>query len=201
VGNKVGPRQQKGGINMKTKSLGILTVFFLVAMILTGCKFTLKNTEGLHLAFKDIDRAADYASELKAREKDIPQKDFFKAKDKYIEAKNVLNGYLMKTITDAADYEVNNTKEEYLATGGTAKVDAFEKEVKLLRPMEQKGVAAVAIISAVKPVAEAAIKAIMEANQKAKDRGLDAFTKSVEKYKMKTFEEIPEGKVVKKGGK
>jgi hypothetical protein len=185
---------------MKTKSLGILTMFFLVAMILTGCSFKLKNTEGLYLAYKDIDRAADYASELKAM-KDIPQEDFFGAKDKYIEAKNVLNAYLMKTITDAADSEVNNTKEEYLATGGSGKVDAFEKKVKLLRPIEKKGVAAAAIVSTVIPVAEAAIKAIMEANQKAKDKGLEVFTKSVEKYKMKPFEEIPEGKVVKEGGK
>jgi hypothetical protein len=202
VGNKVGPRQQKGGTNMKTKSLGILTVSFLVAMILTGCGgFKVKNTEGLYLAYKDIDRASSYASELTAM-KDIPKKNFFDAKDKYTQATNVLNGYLMKAITDAADYEVNNTKEEYLATGGTAKVDAFEKEVRLLRPMKQKGAAAVAaIIPIVVPVAEAAMKAITEADQKAKDKGLDVFTKSVEKYKMKPFEEIPEGKVVKEGGK
>jgi len=156
-----------------------------------------KNTEGLQLAYQDIDRASDYASELKAM-KDIPQVDFFRAKDSYIEAKNVLNAYLMKAIADASDYEVNNPKEEYPTTGGPAKVDAFEREVKLLRPMEKKSVAAAVIVSAWIPVAAEAMKVIMEANEKAKDKGLNMFTTSIEKYKMKTFEEIPVGKAAVK---
>jgi hypothetical protein len=185
---------------MKGKNLGVLAVCFLVTMTLTGFGFAVKNKEGLYLCFKDIDRASDYASELKAM-KDIPQKDFFAAKDKYIEAKNVLNGYLMKVITDAASYRVNNTKEEYLATGGTAKVDAFERKVKLLRPIKTKALPVVAFVSACLPIAEKAMEAIMKANQQAKDKGLDAFTNAVEKYKMKSFEEIPDGNVVNKRGK
>ena len=184
---------------MRPKLLSIISIIIFSIVIIPGCSFKIINTDGMQLAFQDIDRASDYASELKAM-KDIPQTDFYRAKDSYIAAKNVLNGYLAKAITDASDYEVNNTKEEYLATGATAKVDAFEKEVKSLRPTPKLGfgLPSAAVISPSMPVAKEAIKAIMEANEKTKDKGLNLYTTSVEKYKMKSFEDIPVGKVVVK---
>lgn len=150
---------------------------------LTSCAFTVKNTDGLKLAYEDIDRASSYASELKSMSA-ISKPDEDKAADLYREAKSEINSYLQKAITDASDYEVNNPAEEYLTTKGTVKVDAFENKVKELRPL--RVLAAPVWV----PIFEAAIIAIWDLNQKAREEGRKRFEETVTKYMMKRCEEI-----------
>lgn len=171
---------------MKMAHSGFLLLIMFSISGLTGCAFTVKNTDGLNLAYKDIDLASSYASELKSM-KNVLENRRATVVDLYREAKSELNGYLQKAITDASDYEVNNPKEEYLATQGTARVHAFEKEVKKLRRVHLKTMSAPAWT----PVAEAAIRTIWDLNQKAREEGRKRFEETVIKYMMKNYEEIP----------
>jgi len=171
---------------MKKTHFAFLILIVVSIFGLTGCAFTVKNTNGLALAYKDIDRAASYASELKSMG-GITKLEEEDAADLYRQAKSEINGYLKKAITDASDYTVNNPEEEYLTTtNGTAKVDAFENKVKELRRIH--------IMSAVPawiPVFEVVLKAIWDINQKAREEGRKIFEETVTKYMMKSYEEIP----------
>ena len=129
----------------------------------------------------------------------IAKSEIDAATDLYREAKSEINSYLQKAITDASDYEVNNTKEEYLTTKSSEKVDAFENKVKELRSHTiYKSVPTVAIVSPWVPIVEVAIKAIWEINQKAREEGRNKLKQTVVKYMMKNYEEIPVAKRVDK---
>ena len=171
---------------MSLKRLYTQLILILSTIGLTGCitAFTVKNTEGLHLAYRDIDRASSYASKLISM-RGIPPKSLEEAADLYRQAKSELNSYLQNAITAASDYDVNNPKEEYLATQCTPSVDAFEKKVKELRGFRPMSA------SAWIPIAEAVINKIWELNQKAREGGRKSFEETVTKYMMKNFEEIP----------
>jgi outer membrane murein-binding lipoprotein Lpp len=183
---------------MKTKNFIIITALLLSTLIFAGCGFKINNTDGLQLAYEDIDSTSSYASELKAMKdvtKHISQGKFNAARDKFNTAKTKLNGYLQNAITNASDYKVDNPKEEYLKSEAPVAVAAFKEEVQSLRPRRNKGVPIATIIPIIIPIAEKAIDAIMKADQMAKDKGLEAFKTSVEKYMMKNLEEIPTGKL------
>ena len=154
---------------------------------ITGCAFTVKNTDGLALAYKDIDRASSYASALKSMG-GIPEESKNEAKDLYIQAKAEFVSYLQKAITDASDYEVDNPKEEYMAIKATAKVDAFENKVKELRDTSVSIKALPPLIAA--GVANIVIETIWDLNQKAREEGRKKFEETVTKYMMKNYEEI-----------
>lgn len=151
---------------------------------LTGC-FSIKNTDGLALAYEDIDRASSKASELKtlANISDLQRNQ---AADLYREAKASINSYLQKSITDAADYTVDQPAESYTATGASAKVNAFVKRVGDLR-----GVAPDSVIWV--PLAAAAINEIVKLHNQAQEAAYKRFVDTVNKYMMKNYEEIPSG--------
>ena len=176
---------------MKKTSFVFLILIVVSILGMTGCAFTVKNTDGLELAYKDIDRASSYASELKSMG-GIPKREEDEAADLYRKAKSEINSYLKKAITDASDYTVNNPEEEYLTTKGTAKVDAFEKKVKELRRIR------ISVVPPLMPISGTAIEAIIEAiwkiNQKAREEGRKRFEETVTKYMMKSYEEIPVSK-------
>ena len=169
---------------MKKTSFAFLILIVVSNFGLTGCAFTVKNTDGLALAYKDIDLASSYASELKSMG-GITKLEEDHAADLYRQAKSEINSYLRKVITDASDYEVNNPKEGYLTTKCTAKVDAFENKVKELRPIRMF------ITPVWIPIVDAAIKAVWDLNQKAREEGRKKFEETVTKYMMKPYEEIP----------
>ena len=167
------------------KTRFVFRILIVVSIFgLTSCAFTVKNTDGLALAYKDIDRASSYASELKSMG-GINKTDEDKAADLYREAKSEINSYLQKAITDASDYEVNNPKEEYITTKCIVKVDAFENKVKELRSIRTF------VVPAWIPIVETAIKAIWDLNQTAREEGRKKFEETVTKYMMKPYEEIP----------
>ncbi len=179
---------------MKKTHFAFLILVVVSIFGLTGCAFTVKNTDGLALAYKDIDRASSSASELKSMD-GITKPEDDDAADLYRQAKSEINSYLQKAITDASDYEVNNPKEEYLNTMGTAKVDAFENKVKELRLRHiSKSVLTVAVVSSWAPIFEAAIEAIWEIHQKAREEGRKTFEQTLTKYMMNSYEEIPVAK-------
>lgn len=176
---------------MKKTHFAFLILIVLSIFGLTGCAFTVKNTDGLALAYKDIDRASSYASELKSMD-GITKLEEEDAADLYRQAKSEINSYLKKAITDASDYTVNNPEEEYLTTtNGTAKVDAFENKVK-----ELCRIRSMYVVSAWTPavVVDVIIDIIWEINQKAREEGRKRFEETVTKYMMKSYEEIPAAK-------
>lgn len=174
---------------MKKTHFAFLILIVVSIFGLTGC-FTVKNIDGLALAYKDIDRASEDASKLKSMS-GITKQEEEDAAYLYRQAKLEINGYLQKAITAASDYTVNNPEEEYLATKGTAKVDAFENKVKELRRIRIMSVVPVWTPVAVVGVI---IDIIWEINQKAREEGRKRFEETVTKYMMKSYEEIPAAK-------
>jgi hypothetical protein len=191
---------------MKNLLYQFLMLIMLSIFGLTGCAFTaftVKNTDGLALAYKDIDRAHSYALELKSMEDKIPEQARSEAKDLYIHAKAEINSYLQKAIINALDCIVDNPKEEYMATQGKAKVDAFENKVKELRGMVIKeGVlqawkpsSSLAAWSSIPEViiktAEGIIRIIRDLNQKTCEEGRKKFVEEIIKNMMKDYDALP----------
>lgn len=171
---------------MPAKRMVFLTVTLAAAVALSGCStFTVKNTDGLQLAYEDIDRASSYASRLKSAPQ-VPADERNEAVGLYIDTKGKINSYLEKAITDAADYEVNNPREEYLASGAREKEQLFEKKV-----TEATGRQMRLAPDAWSPVAGAVINAIWDLNQKNREAARQKFEDTVKKYEMKNYEEIP----------
>jgi len=167
----------------------IFTLFFL-ALFLAGCStFNVKETEGLRLAYVDIDRASSKGVELK-RLQNISLQQRQEAIDLYQEAKASLNGYLQKAITDAADYTVDNTADSYSQAGCNGKVTVFTEKVNQLRQANTFQYAALIKIEDWKPTAVSVITKIKELHDQDQKAAYDRFEKTVKGYFMKNYEEL-----------
>lgn len=110
-----------------------IAVIMGTSLLLGGCTtFQIKNTDGLMLAYEDIDRASSKGIELKMLSK-ISEEQRQKAADLYREAKHSVNAYLQSAIIDAADYKVDKNSDSYKATGIHEKVVEFQNKVNELR--------------------------------------------------------------------
>lgn len=169
---------------MKTTTTILLAI---VVAALTGCtSFKVKNTEGLRLAYEDIEQASSKGVELKSM-KYINDRQRQEAADLYRDAKAALNSYLQQAITDASSYTVDKPAETYAACGADKKVALFRAKVNDLRG-RTPAAAAVWIPIAVEVITE--IKKLHDQEQKA---AYERFEQTVKKYMMKDFDELPAG--------
>jgi len=180
----------------------ILTYVLLIKIILplTGCVFQVQNTEGLRLAYEDIDLATSKGIELKALENvDAPQKK--EAVDLYRDVKATINSYLQQAITDAADYIVNNPEESYIATKASEKVLSFQSMVDSLSQKFPRNQAMLDELKAkysttdfpifgVSDLAITAINAILELHNRNQKAAYERFKETVTKYMMKNYSEL-----------
>ncbi len=163
----------------------------VAALLLTGCsQFQVKNTEGLRLAYEDIDRASSKGVELKSL-KNITEPQRQEAADLYREAKAALNGYLQQAITDASGYIVDKSAESYVSTKAADKVASFQKKVSELRGH------AIASVGEWIPVAFQVIAEIKKLHDQEQKAAYERFEKTVKAYMMKNYEELPSGKAEK----
>ena len=163
------------------------------AVFLTGCStFQVKNTEGLRLAYEDIDSSTSKAVELR-KLKNITDRQRNEASDLYRDAKSSINSYLQQAITDAADYVVDNPVDSYLATQSVEKVSVFRKKVNELRETAPSPVdksVELAIPWAV-PLAVTVITEITKLHDQSQKAAYERFKKTVKESLMKNYEELP----------
>lgn len=176
------PKSAKGGREMKRCWVVIILGCVL---LFVGCKsFQIKNTEGLGLAYEDVDRASSKAVQLKSLE-NVSEEQRQEAVELYRDIKAVINGYLKKAITDASSYTVDQNVESYKSTGATEKVLAFQEKVNELRsPINMTSVDWV-------PIAIEAIEMIVKLHDQDQKAAYERFVDTVERYKMKNYEELP----------
>lgn len=162
------------------------------AVFLTGCStFQVKNTEGLRLAYEDIDRSTSKAVELR-KLKNITDQQRNEASDLYRDAKSSINSYLQQAITDAADYVVDNPVDGYLATQSTEKVSVFRKKVNELRGSAPAPVdKSVALVIPWIPPAVTVITEIKKLHDQSQKAAYERFEKTVKESLMKNYEELP----------
>lgn len=169
----------------------ILSVFML-----TGCaQFQVKNTDGLRLAYEDIDRASSKGAELKSLQ-NVTEQQRQGAADLYREAKATLNSYLQQAITDAASYTVDKNAESYASTKASEKVSSFQSKVNELRASARGETKAFAG-EWIAPVAERVITKIKELHDQNQKAAYERFEKIVKEHMMKNFEELTDGKTEK----
>lgn len=161
----------------------------LSALLLTGCtNFQVKNTDGLRLAYEDVERASSKGSQLRALT-NVTDAQRQEAANLYRDAKAVINAYFQQSITDASAYVVNENAESYKATKGSEKVAAFQKSVNVLQGTTTKEWFPVAT-----SVVTSIIEEIINLNDQEQKAAYDRFVATVNKYMMKNFEELPSGR-------
>ena len=159
-----------------------LTTISCLLLSLTGC-FSVKSTEGLRMAYENVDLAHSKAVELKTL-KNVTDAQKQEAADLYRTAKSKVNGYLQESITRAASYTVNEPAESYEKTKASESVNNFERKVNQLRGR------APASAAAILPIVTIAIEEIVKLNGEAQKAAYDRFTQTVNKYMMKNYEEV-----------
>jgi len=166
---------------------GLIALLLLpvIALALGGCSFNVVDTEGLRLAYEDIDRASSKGVELKGLG-EIPDDQRREAVDLYREAKASVNGYLQQTITDAADYEVNSPAASYTQTGSGEKVAAFVDQVDDLR----SGKAAPKSAAVWIPIAVSVVTEIQKLNDQNQRAAYERFERTVKEHMMKSYEDL-----------
>jgi len=162
-------------------------IYLLVAitLLLTGCTFQVKNTDGLRLAYEDIDLATSKGLELKAL-KNVDKQLRQQAIGMYQDAKATINGYLKQAITDAAGYTVDKPAESYIATKAHEKVSSFQAKVDKLSVKFRIQ----AFPGVMEGVAVIVIKAILEQHDQNQKAAYGRFKETVEKYMMKNYVEL-----------
>ena len=172
------------------RKLSIVVVMLSIG-VLSGCtKFQVKNTDGLGLAYADIDLASSKGSQLRAMSNvNEPQRQ--QAADLYREAKAVINSYLQQSITDASGYTVDKNAQSYATTKGSEKLAAFQKKVG-----ELQGTTTASVGEWI-PLAALAIAEIRKLHDQDQKAGYERFVATVNKYMMKNYEELPGGKLEK----
>ena len=180
-------------MKVQQNNFTIFTLFSLVLFI-TGCStFMVKDTEGLRLAYEDIDLASSKGVELKGLQY-IPVQQRQEAIDLYREAKASLNGYLQKAITDAAGYTVENTANSYTQARCKEKVTVFNNKVNQLREANIFKNVALKPVEDWKPTAVFVITEIKKLHEQEQKAAYDRFEKTVKGYFMKNYEELAGGK-------
>lgn len=159
----------------------------VMVLSLTGC-FSIKNTEGLRIAYEDVDLAQSKASELKAL-KNVTEAQRQEAADMYRNAKSKVNAYLQGTITRAASYTVDEPANKYTETKASESVTEFKEKVNQLRGPERKFKEMAMVIG----IAVIVIEEIVKLNNEVQKAAYDRFTQTVTKYMMKNYEDIRAG--------
>lgn len=162
-------------------------VALLSVLFVSGCAFKVKNTEGLRLAYEDIDRASSKAVQLKSLV-DIDESKRREAADMYREAKAGANSYLNQVITDAADYKVEEPAARYRKLDVGEKVSAFRQEVDSLAANASSEKAAEWI-----PIAAEVLGKIKDLHDEEQEAAYKRFVDTVTQYKMMHYEELPGG--------
>ena len=180
-----------------------ITIYILLAIIIlpfTGCSFQVKNTEGLRLAYQDIDLATSKGIELKTLE-NVDAKQRKEAENLYREIKAEINSYLQQAITDAADYTVNNPKESYIAIDANEKVLSFKSMVDrlgtrfprnqaMLNQFHAKYSTKDFPIFGASDLAITVINTILELHNQNQKAAYERFKETVNKYMMKDYTEL-----------
>jgi len=187
--------RQRHGTAYQQAKRRIRRPFILLPLLilLGGCSsFRVINTDGLRLAYEDVDRATSKAVELRSLSGVAKNKEA-EAVDAYREAKASINSYLQQAITDAADGKVDNPARSYTETSSPGKIAVFVGKVDEVKAVGQESALDTGQESALDwaPLAVTLISEIKSLNDEERTAAYERFKATVSSHMMPNFEALP----------
>ena len=172
---------------MKTWSTA--TILLATSMLSSGCVFTVKNTDGIHAAFHDMELAYPLATEIR-QNTSLPAGKVAEVKDSYNEAKAGVNSFLEVVKIKASTYTVDIGEDVYKNDKASKAMADFIEKAHAARGVRLMGMESVLVIAA--PIIEEIVKLRDQQQKEAYDR----FQKVIDENKMVEWEKTPGGKPV-----